>query len=275
MVSLFAFLLRLRAFFVFLALEGLCLYLMVQENAFQRIEYLNTSNYVAASIYQNVNQVKGYFFLVQANNDLAEENAVLKQQLGRLRQSKEVILMDSLSKDTGAQYKFIVAKVINNSVSRINNYLTLNKGTADGVNPGMGLISPLGVVGRVRNCSEHFATVTSLLHSKMTISAEIGRTRAFGSIKWKGTNTRTASLLYIARHLKPKVGDTIVTSSLSTVFPQGIPVGRISKVSIKDDDTFYTIDVILSASFGTLDYVYVVNNSLKLEQDSLEAKLPE
>ncbi len=243
-------------------------------NAWQRIEYFNTSGAVAARTYEAQSQVNGYFALKEVNNDLAAENARLLAEVDKLKSLKEKYMIDSLGKDTAIQYDYLVAKVINNSVTRINNYLTLNKGLADGVQPGMGVVSPSGVVGKVRNCSDHFATVVSLLHSKMLISAEIGRTRAFGTIKWKGTNPKAAQLLYIARHLKPKVGDTVVTSSLSTVFPQGVMVGKITRLSIRDDDTFYNIDVDLSANFGTLDYVYVVENALKAEQDTLEAKIP-
>lgn len=274
MGSLFLFLFRLRAFILLLVLEGFCIFLIVYGNAWQRIEYFNTSGVVAARTYEGVSQVKGYFALKEVNNDLAAENARLLTQLDKLKSMRERYLIDSMQKDTSIQYGYLVAKVINNSVTRINNYITLNKGTLDGVKPGMGVVSPSGVVGKVRNCSDHFATVVSLLHSKMLISAEIGRTKAFGTIKWKGTNTRSAQLLYIARHLKPKVGDTIVTSSLSTVFPQGVMVGKITRMSIRDDDTFYNIDVDLSANFGTLDYVYVVENALKAEQDTLEAKNP-
>ena len=274
MGSLFAFLYRLRAFALLLVLEALSVFLIVKGNTFQRMLYFNTSNEVVAKTFEKTDQVKDYFYLAKVNNDLAAENARLQTQLGRYRLQMEALKTDSLKQDTAIQYKYLVAKVINNSVDRVNNYLTLSKGSADSVDAGMAVVSPTGVVGRVRNVSAHYATVTSLLHTKMVISAEIGRTRAFGTIKWAGKDTRTANLLYIARHLKPKVGDTVVTSSLSSVFPQGVRIGRISKVSIRDDDTFYNLEVQLSANFGALEYVYVVRNKLQAEQDTLEAKLP-
>lgn len=275
MGSLFAFLFRLRAFGLFLILEALSIFLVVKGNTYQRMLYFNTSNEVVAKAYENTDKVKDYFYLAKVNNDLASENARLQSILGKYRTQLENLKIDSLKQDTLIQYKYLVAKVINNSVDRVNNYLTLNKGTADSVLAGMAVVSPTGVVGRVRNVSDHYATVTSLLHTKMVISAEIGRTRAFGTIKWAGKDTRTANLLYIARHLKPKIGDTVVTSSLSSVFPQGVRIGRISKVTIRDDDTFYNIEVQLSANFGALEYVYIVRNRLQAEQDTLEAKLPQ
>lgn len=266
-----------------LALEGLCLFLIVQGNSWQRVRYFNTSAYAVARTHQTINQVNGYFNLKSVNEDLAAENARLLTELQAFKALNEAKILDSLSRDTtiipadslSSPYRYVVGKVINNSVSRINNYLTINRGTLHGVRPGMGVISPTGVVGRILHCSDNFSTVKSLLHSQMQISAEINRTKAFGSVKWKGKNPVQASLLYIARHLNPKVGDTVVTSSLSTIFPQGIAVGKITKVDIRDDDTFYTIDLDLSGNFGTLNYVYIVDNILKLEQDSLEARQPE
>jgi rod shape-determining protein MreC len=280
--GLIAFLFRLRFLFLFFALEGLAGYMIVAGNTYQRVQYLNTSNRTVAKVYEQQSQVQEYFALSGVNNDLAQENAMLRTQLMQFARIKEagrmdslmLTMRDSLAPDTLGQYKYVVAKVINNSVSRINNYLTLNRGSEDGVLPGMGVVAPSGAVGKVRNVSPHFSTVTSLLHSKLVISAEIGRTRAFGTVKWKGINPQAAQLLYIARHLKPKVGDTVVTSSLSSVFPQGIMVGRITRVSIRDDDTFFSIDVDLSANFGTLEYVYVAENLFKTEQDTLEARLP-
>ena len=273
--SLLSFLLSLRAFGLLLLLEGLCLAMITQANTFQRIRFTNTSDEVVAETYEKSNQVKGYFHLRQVNNDLAAENAALLTQLQHYKAVSDMRLVDSLARDTSRNYDYVVAKVVNNSVNRINNYLTLNRGTADGVSPGMGVVGPTGVVGKVKVCSDHFSVVTSLLHSKMVTSAEIGRIKAQGTIKWKGTSPRAASLLYVARHLRPIKGDTIVTSSLSPVFPQGIMVGRITGVSIKSNDTFYHIDVALSANFGTLEYVYIVKNGLRAEQDSLQARVPD
>lgn len=275
MGSLLAFLYRLRAFALLLLLEGLCLLMITRSNAFQRIRFTNTSDEVVATTYEKTNQVKGYFYLSQVNNDLAAENATLKSQLERFRRVADVKLIDSLARDTGRNYDYVVAKVVNNSVNRINNYLTLNRGLADGIRPGMGVVGPTGIVGKVDVCSDHFSVIRSLLHSKMSAAAEIARIKATGSIKWKGTGPRSAQLEYVARHLQPKVGDTVVTSSLSAVFPRGILVGKITKVIIHDNDTFYSLDVDLSTNFSTLEYVYVVKNGLRAEQDSLEARVPD
>jgi rod shape-determining protein MreC len=249
--------------------------LITRGNAFQRIRFTNTSDEAVARTYETTNQVRGYFFLRQVNNDLAGENAKLKAELQKYRAVIDAKMVDSLTSDTSRNYDYVVGKVVNNSVNRTNNYLTLDRGSADGVFKGMGVVGPTGIVGKIDVCSEHFSVVRSLLHSKMTASAEIARISAQGSIQWKGTGPRDATLMYVARHLKPLKGDTVVTSSLSPVFPQGIMVGRIRKVSIKDDDTFYTLDVDLTTNFSSLEYVYIVKSGLKAEQDSLQAKVPD
>jgi len=275
MSSLLAFLYGLRAFALLLLLEGLCLGMITGSSAFQRIRFTNTSDALVATTYEKTNQVRGYFYLSQVNNDLAAENAGLKSALEKYRATIAAKLVDSLTSDTSRQYDYVVAKVVNNSINRTNNYLTLNRGTADGVTKGMGVVGPTGIVGKVEVCSEHFSVVQSLLHSSTLASAEIARIAAQGSIKWKGTGPRDGMLLYVARHVKPRKGDTVVTSSLSPVFPEGIMVGRISKISLKDDDTFYTLDVDLSTNFSSLEYVYIVKSGLKAEQDSLQARVPE
>lgn len=217
--------------------------------------------------------VTGYFSLIGENEKLAKENASLNARLIKSQQTIQRMAMDSISIPRILdQYQFIVAKVINNSVSRPNNYITLNKGSEDGIKPGMGIISPQGVVGRVMVCSPHFATATSLLHSKMLISAQISRINASGSLKWGGNDPDRANLDFIARHLKPKVGDTIRTSEFSNILPEGIHVGVIRKIKLKDDATFYEIEVDLATDFSTLNYVYVIENKLKAEQDTLQVQ---
>jgi rod shape-determining protein MreC len=270
MSGLFLFLYRIRLFLLFLLLEGLCTYLVVSYNSYQSVAYLNSSNYVVARLMQTTNQVRDYFYLSTINGELAAENARLNKVLEGYQAAGERAQMDSLRDPRLGQFNYIVGKVINNSVSRYDNYLTLNKGTADGVQPGFAVVAPNGIVGQVKVCSPHFSTVTSVLHSKSKVSASIKRLNAFGSLQWEGGDPALAKLRFIPRHNRPKLGDTIVTSNLSTRFPGGVVIGRISRLSIPDNETFYDIDVRLSADLSTLQYVYVVQNRLQTERDSLE-----
>ncbi len=273
MGSLFRFLFEYRLFFLFVLFEIVSFWMVVNKNTKQRIAFLNSSNETVAKVMEVSDAVSGFFGLMQENEKLAAENARLNGLLIKSQQTIQKMAMDSVSVPPMLdQYRFIVAKVINNSVALPNNYITLNKGTKDGIRPGMGIISPQGVVGRVMVCSEHYATATSLLHSKMLISSEISRIHASGTLKWGGNNPAVANLDFIARHLKPKVGDTVRTSEFSNILPEGIHVGIIRKVELKDDATFYNIEVNLATDFSTLNFVYVIENQLKEEKDSLQFK---
>lgn len=278
MRNLFAFIYRFRAFLVFLLLEALCVFLIVRYNTYQGAAFFNSANRYVGQVLEFQSGVTDYFRLASINQSLAGENAALRQQLMHYRQA--ALLDSTASLDTtyfaatdsslAYPYHLKAARVINNSVRRMNNYLTISMGTADGVKPGMGIIAPEGVVGRVKTVSRHYATVTSLLHSQMLVSAKLKKDDTFGTIKWQGGDYRTAMLDYIPLHVKPEEGDTIITSGFNTVFPEGIMVGTISSVEQEPDKSFYTIGVRLSVDFAQLSYVYVVENPYRQEQDSLE-----
>jgi len=272
--ALLRFLFAYRLFFTFILLEVFSLWMVVTRNSRQKTAWLTSSNEFAARTMAFSDAITGFFSLSGENEKLARENARLYSLLTVSRQTIERMRMDSIQAPPGfSQYSFIVAKVINNSVARPNNYITLNKGTLDGIRPGMGIISPEGVVGRVMVCSDHYSTATSMLHSKMLISAEISRIHAAGSLKWGGENPDVANLEFVARHLKPKLGDTIRTSEFSNILPEGIHIGKIKRIRLKDDATFYSIEVDLATDFSTLNFVYVIENKLQAEKDSLQVKV--
>jgi rod shape-determining protein MreC len=278
MRNLFAFIYRFRAFLIFVLLEALCIFLIVRYNTYQGAAMFNSANTYVGQVLEFQSGVTDYFRLASVNSTLAQENAVLRQELLYFRKEAESDSTDLLDttffaySDSSKTEPYILhaGRVINNSVRRTNNYLTLAVGTLDGIKPGMGVISPNGVVGRVKTVSRHYATVTSLLHSQMLISAKIKKDNTFGTIKWTGGDYRTALLDYIPLHIKPEVGDTIVTSGYNTVFPEGVKIGTISNVDRELDKSFYTIRVELAVDFAQLSYVYVVENPRKPEQDSLE-----
>ncbi|MBC5774233.1 rod shape-determining protein MreC [Pontibacter sp. KCTC 32443] len=285
MRNLFAFIYRFRAFLVFVLLEALCIYLIVQYNTYQGAAFFNSANRYVGRVLEFQSGVTDYFSLATVNNTLARENALLRQEVMKYKQvsitastSKldttlvvpaDTTIVDSLR--TGPQTFILHAgKVINNSVRRTNNYLTLSIGTKDGVQPGMGVIASNGVVGRVKTVSDNYSTVTSLLHSQMLISAKVKRNETFGTIKWQGGDYRMAILDYIPLHVKLAKGDTVVTSGYNTVFPEGIMVGTVSSVTREADKSFFTVKVKLAVDFVQLSYVYVVENTQKAERDTLE-----
>lgn len=268
MRRLLQFLYRFRVFILFLLLEVLCLWLIVNNNAYQGSKYFNSSNQVSASILEASDNVESYFQLADDNLALANENAALRQMLYE-RPDSLTITYDSIP-PRQAPMKFVTAKVINNSLFFQNNYITLNRGAKDQVFPGMGVIGPNGVVGQVQTVSEDFCSVTSLLHTRMLVSSVHNISGALCTTHWDGKDPLRAKISYLPRHLNVSIGDTITTSGFNAVFPSETMIGRVENVSIADDATFYDITVALSTDFYTLSHVYLVRNPARAEKDSLE-----
>ncbi len=217
--------------------------------------------------------VKDYFYLREINRQLVEENAILKSY------HKSSFVFDDrnsfVRNDTTYDRKFtyIPAKVVNNSIYRPNNYLTLNIGSDQGVQPGMGVISPAGVVGIVKDVSANFSSVYSLLHSDSKISGNVGNDQVVGTILWTGEHYRRAELRDIAKHHQIEKGDTVFTSSFSQIFPPNIPIGFINSFEVNKAYDFYEIDIDLATDFSKVSEVYVIiahksEEQLKLEGES-------
>ncbi len=270
MERLFIFFYQYRAFFTFFFLEVLCAWLIIENNQYQSARFFNSSNSTVAVLNTISQDIREYFLLRNINSTLAEENAWLRSRLEQYKQLEEVnhphVIEDSAMIK---QFDFISAKVVNNSVNRFTNYLTINQGSDAGIAPGMAVISPLGAVGKVKAVSEHFSVVTSLLHKDYRLSVVMTRTGYFGSVSWDGINPDLVQLNYVPRHVDPQKGDTVVTSAYNAVFPEGVMVGLIEEVE-QNETLFYDLTVKLSQDFRKLSYVEVVRSHLKHEQDSLE-----
>ena len=269
MERLFLFFYQYRAFFTFLFFELFCAWLIIQNNQYQGASFFNSSNTLVAGLNNFSQDVREYFLLRNINATLAEENAELRSRLQRYNQLKYDTTGNLYDSAVIAQFDFISAKVVNNSVDRVTNYLTINKGSEDGVEPGMAVISPLGAVGKVKVVSSHYSVVTSVLHKDYRISVLLSRTGHFGSAHWDGLDPDYVRLEFVPRHVEPVKGDTIVTSSYNSIFPEGIMVGTIAEIR-QDETLFYDLKVKLSQDFRKLSYVEVVRSMLRHEQDSLE-----
>jgi rod shape-determining protein MreC len=273
MRQLFLFFYNYRAFFTFILLELVAAWLIITNNQYQSSAFYNTANSTVGQVLQATNNVSEYFDLKEVNKDLALENAKLKAQLEEMNQRKYLAVDSIYGPEVISQYQFKVAKVINNTTNLVSNYITVNKGTADGIKPGMGAIGPKGVVGMVKNCSEHFSTIISVLHIENRVSSKIKKNKAFCTTKWDGKNPKLANILYLPKHIKIAKGDSVVTSDENLVYPEGIMVGVIKKV--RDDvqvESPERITVELSTDFNKLEYIYLVDNRLKKELDSLNIK---
>jgi rod shape-determining protein MreC len=275
MERLFIFLYAYRAFFTFLILELACAWMIIENNQYQGAQFFNSSNSAVASLNNFSQGVREYFLLRKINSTLADENAHLRSQLEKYKQAEFAQrgkqITDSLKADSTviSQYDFISAKVVSNTVNRFTNFLTINKGSADQLSPGMAVISTQGAVGKIKSVSEHFSVVKSILHIDVRVSALLTRTGHLGTIKWNGRNPDLVQLEYIPRHVVPVKGDTVVTSGYSAVYPEGIMIGTVEEVVLREESLVYDLTVRLSQDFRKLSFVEVVRNHLKHEQDSI------
>ncbi len=203
------------------------------------------------------------------NEELIAENTLLHNQFDNLNYLLKIYNYDSLAIKP---YTYIPARVINNSVKWHKNYITIDKGTEAGVEPEMGVVSPAGIVGITRFTSDHFTSVVSILNTNIRISTKIKRLGYFGPLQWDGTNPTEAYLMEIPVHVPLTIGDTLVTSGYSAIFPEGILIGTIKEYKKKPGDNFYEIKVKLSVDYGKLGYVYTIKNYHKKEQLNLEEK---
>ncbi|MDO9186492.1 MAG: rod shape-determining protein MreC [Bacteroidia bacterium] len=270
MRNLITFIWKHYFFFLFLSIEVLCIYLIVQNNYFQKASFVNSSNKVSANILKTSADVEEYFFLKSENEKLAKENAELRSRSlvsFSLLENNQYFVNDTAFRQ---KYSYINSKVVNNSTNRRNNYLTLDKGSKQGIKNNMAVITSTGVVGQIKDVSENFCTVMSLLNSKTTISSKIKKDGSYGPLTWEGENFAFATLHDIPTHVKLTKGDTIVTSAYSLTFPENILIGTVESFERKSGEYFYTVKVKLSTEFKKLSHVYVVTNMMKKEQEELE-----
>lgn len=275
MRNLLIFISKYNAFFLFIIFEIISLTTFVNYNNFQKATFISSSNAVVGNIYLKADQITDYFKLGITNDSLSKENARLRNQL------KSSFYVDSSVKKTvidtvyKQQYTYISARVINNSFTRRNNYLTINRGSNAGIKKGMGVICSSGVVGIVTFTGPNLATVQSLLHENTRISAMLladSTNINIGSLIWDNNLDATKALLInYMKQAKIKKGMPVVTSGYS-LFPAGTMLGHTNNMDVKDSNNGTGIEVNLSVNFSNLQYVYVVTNKLGPEQERLEAQ---
>lgn len=270
MQNLLYFLIKYGFVLLFLFLEILCFNLIIRFNPNQNSIFIRSSNSVTGWINEKYASTVDYFRLARTAEDLATENANLKKQLAQFQERKTYQTNHIQDTVYRQQYNLIAAKVINNSVRYLDNYLTIDRGTLDGVRAGMGVISSEGVVGMVIDVNKKYARIISVLNRNTRISSSLDRSQFFGSLYWEGPNPTKAKLGEIPKHANLSVGDRISTSGYSTIFPENIPIGEISNFSLEDGSNFYDIDVRLHMDLSRLRFVYIVHNLYKEDQKGVE-----
>ncbi len=270
MRNLLKFIQKNSFFFLFIVLMTIALSLTIIRQQYQQSLFISSSNRFIATIYNHYNNINSYFLLKEVNKQLMQDYAdLLDEQAGSFIITNKHVheVRDTLIR---RRYSYMAADVINNSVIRRNNYITLNKGAVHGVKPDMGIITPNGVAGIIISVSQNFSVAMSLLHSDMLVSAKIKKNNQLGSLRWEGIDYRKAFLTYLPPHLELNEGDSIVTSGFSTVFPENVFIGTISDWEIRRGDTFFTAEVELAMDFNRLWHVFIVKNLMKEEQKELE-----
>ena len=272
MNNLLNFFIKHSAWFIFAIYTILSLVLLFKDNPYQQSVYLTSANQVSAAVYKAFNGVTSYFHLRGINESLQQRNAALEMELIELRNQvadMELLAPDSLRHNVTGQYTFVMAQVIQASIAQPNNYITINRGYLDGVNPEMGVIDQNGVVGIVNVAGPHAARVISLLNPHIRLSCKLRDSGFYGSLVWDGKDPRYAVLEELPRHVEFDKGDTVVTSGYSAVFPPGLIVGTIVGRQTGKNASFESLRVKLTTNFSQLSSVRVVTNGMKKELDAL------
>ena len=262
MYNLFIFIRKYNAVILFILLEVLCFIMIVQSLPYQSRKMANVSNSIAGGVHKTTSNWHDYLNLKSENEALAEHNALLLKRLGCEEVEADAEYYDDI-------FTYIPARVVNNNIYEMNNYIVIDKGSIDGIEPDMGVICDKGVVGKVVNVSRHYASVMSMLNSYSIISCRFVDNQYVANVVWDNRNYRYGLVKDIPSHIVIKEGDTLVTSGFSNSFPADVMVGTIAEKGEDDENMFSTAKLKFSTNFSTLRHVYVVKNNFKSEIDSL------
>ena len=257
---------------IFILLEVLSFSLIVLHNNYQRTVFSGYTASFFGAISSIVTTVDDYFYLKVTNDKLVAENTDLRNKIEELKAINREIQTDTLWQDIDSistDYIYKTAEIINSSFNKTKNYITIDKGTQEGINSEMAVCSGDGVIGIVERVSRHYAKVLPLINANLRVSAKIKKNGYYGSLQWDGSDYRYSFLNDIPFHVNAEVGDTIVTSGFSSIFPEGKLIGFVESVN-KETANFLTIKVKLATDFKKISDVYVIANTRKQEQQQLE-----
>ena len=283
MHNLLEFFQKYNHWFLFLILEVVSMVLLFQYNSYQGSAWFSTANAVTGKLYEWNSNVETFFSLTKVNQELTQRNVYLEHQVKQLSDSLVSLTKDSsfLKRDQFAMlksYRLIPAKVVDNSIDKPGNLITIDKGRAEGIHKDMGVVSGTGVVGIVYIVAEHYSIVIPVLNVKSNISCTIQGRGYFGYLRWKGGSSELAYMEDVPRHAHFKLGDNVVTSGYSAVFPPGVRVGKILHVFNSADGLSSRVQLRLSTDFARLRDVCVIDDAamkerleiLRAAQDSIK-----
>ena len=277
MRNLINFLLKYNYWCLFVILEVASFVLLFRFNNYQQSAYFTSANTVVGAVYEVSGGISSYFHLKSVNEDLLDRNMLLEEQINNLEKALkerqlDSIAVNSIRKMPQKDYQLFKARVIKNSLNLADNYITLDKGSSSGIHSEMGVVDGNGIVGIVYETSPSYSVVISVLNSKSNISCKIVGSDYFGYLKWEHGDSRYAYLKDLPRHAEFNLGDTVVTSGFSTVFPEGIMVGTVDDMSDSHDGLSYLLKIKLATDFGKPSDVRVIARNGQQEQKELENK---
>ena len=264
MRTLFSLLWKYQFFVLFILLEVFSVILLSRSYNYHGSLAHNTTSDFTGSIFTSYGNITDYLSLTDENKVLAEENAMLKNMLSSsfLETDTQYVYRDSM-------YRYIPVKVVSNSVSRSNNFILINKGSKHGIEKEMGVVSSTGITGIVIGVSENFSTIMSMLHRNMRISGRIKNSGQLVNVVWDNNDYLFGTVIDIPSHIKLNEGDSIVTSGNSLIFPKGIMIGEIESHQTNVNKNLSTADILFSTDFNSIKHLFVIENIMKPEQDSL------
>ena len=267
MQQIINFIIRNKTFLLFLLLFSISLTFTIQTHSYHKSKFINSANFLTGGIYNSVNNISEYFDLKTQNEILIEENNRLKSLLYNRENENDSIQLDSTL--LSSPYHFTTASIIKNTYASSKNVLLLNKGSKDSIKQDFGVITSKGIVGIIDNTSKHWATVISILNTSSKISAQLKKTNHYGSLTWNGKSPYFSQLVDIPKIAPVKVGDTIITSGNSLIFPKGIPVGTIHDFKLDAAENYYEINVKLFNDMTNIEHVYIIENVNAPEANNL------
>jgi len=269
MRNLINFLLRIHFLLLFVLIEVFSIILLINNNNFHKASFVNFSRQVSGRFYLRIADFTKYLSLADENERLVEENARLLNIIESSYKSDEIFFRTVNDTLLNQRYQYTSASVVNNSVNKKHNFLTINKGSLQGIQPEMAVVSNGKIVGVVKGVSKNYAILISLLNFDLKVSAKIKKNGYFGSLSWTGNGFAEANLTEIPLHAEVMPGDTIITSGYSSIYPEGILIGFISDYEEKGG-SFYNIKVDLATDFKKINHVQVISNLMQTEKLGLE-----
>ncbi len=271
MHNLFVFLRKHYFYFLFFILESVALALFVNHNDFQKSQLYSVSAGITGGVNSLLSNITEYFSLRKTNEVLVEEMARLHSRIPEAFYVSDKNVFYRKDTIVMLEYKYLSAKVISNSTNKRNNFLMVNKGTKHGIVNHMGVVIGNTVVGQVVSVSPHFSWIMSLLHKDSRISGKFRKNNQLVNVDWNGLNYRKGQVREIPKHIKMEIGDTIITSGNSDIFPEGLLIGTLSGFTIAGDDNFNHGEILFSTDFNSLGYIEVVVDLMRQEKEKLKS----